>query len=157
MDLGDCGPEAKLRPLIQALFIFCRGLHLLSPSSLGSIISSFLSLWSDMVPSFTLMPNSFSPTTPPSHPRQLLHQQDWASKKVLRVHGQAALSQLKVGRSLPEDYFSASWTFPTPPPPQFPDKETNVGRKEHRKKKKSLHLSPNQHSGRTRGLKEQLL
>lgn len=30
-----------------------------STSSLGSIISSFLSLWSDIAPSFTLVPNSF--------------------------------------------------------------------------------------------------
>lgn len=135
MDLGDCGPEAKLRPLIQALFIFCRGLHLLSPSSLGSIISSFLSLWSDMVPSFTLMPNSFSPPPPPTAlasaglSEQESPQSSWAgcakpAEGRTQPTGRLLLRFLNIPHSCP-------------PTPNFPTKRQTWDEKNTEKKKNS--------------------
>lgn len=88
MDLWDCSPGVLLCPLIDFLFVFCRGLHLLSgPSSLH---------FSHFDPTSCHRSRECPPASYSSW--RVLHQQDWVSKKVLRVHRQAKLAE---GRTQP--------------------------------------------------------
>lgn len=90
--------------------------------------------------------NAHQLLTPPDG--SCISRTEWARKSSEFID---RLSWLKVGRSRPEDYVSAFWTLS----PNFlreADKQTNVGRKEHRNA--FVHL--NRRSDRSQGSKSSL-